>query len=124
MKYVVIAATLAVSLVAPVLAQDPPEARPATQADYVAISKLPDWTGVWQPDWGGLFGRAPAAPPPFTPEAKKVKDDFEAAKAKGENLQTQAANCRPSGMPTIMRQPYPIEFIYSPGRVTLLHETY
>lgn len=105
-------------------AQDPPETKPATAADYAAIAKLPDWTGVWQPDWGGLFGRTPLAAPVFTPEAKKKKDDFEARKAHGENLQTEAANCRPSGMPNIMRQPYPIEFVYSPGRVTLLHETY
>ena len=123
--FVTLLAAGAVSaLIAPALAQDPPETRPATEADYAAIAKLPDWTGVWQPDWGGLFGRSPLPAPVFTPAAQKVKDDFEARKAHGENLQTEAANCRPSGMPNIMRQPYPIEFIYSPGRITVLHETY
>jgi hypothetical protein len=50
--------------------------------------------------------------------------EFEAAKARGENLQTEGANCVPSGMPGIMRLPYPIEFVYSPGRVNILIETY
>ena len=27
-------------------------------------------------------------------------------------------------MPGIMRQPYPIEFLFSPGRVTIFAETY
>jgi hypothetical protein len=111
-------------LIVPAAAQDSPAVKPATLADWTAISKLPDWTGIWQPDWGGLFGRSPVAPPVLTPEARKVQDDFNAKKAKGENLQHEQANCIPPGMPGIMRQPYPIEFLYSPGRVTIAHETY
>jgi hypothetical protein len=38
-------------------------------------------------------------------------------------LQTQNANCRPPGMPSIMRMPYPIEFLFSPDRVTIITET-
>jgi hypothetical protein len=132
MKQALWALTLAASalpatigLIAPAMAQeDAPEAKPATPADYAAIAKLPDWTGVWQPDWGGLFGRPQNTPPVLTPAAKTAQDAFNARKEHGENLQTEAANCRPSGMPGIMRQPYPIEFLYSPGRVTILHETY
>ena len=117
-------APLAIGLTSAVQAQDMPAVKPPTQADYLALSKLPDWTGTWQPDWGGLFGRTPIAPPTLTPAAKKTQDAFNAAKTKGENLQTAQANCTPPGMPGIMRQPYPIEFIFAPGRVTLAHETY
>lgn len=97
----------------------------AQEKGYAALEKLPDWTGgVWQPDWSGLFGASGPKPPTLTPAAKKRVDEFNARKEHGENLQSRAANCIPSGMPGIMRQPYPIEFVYSPGRVTLLHETY
>jgi len=94
---------------------------------YAALDKLPDWSGVWGPDWGSLFagrgGSGPPAGPKLTPPYAKILADFNAAKAKGENLQTQAANCRPPGMPGIMRMPYPIEFTYSPERVSIITET-
>ena len=106
-----------VMLVAPVAAQ-------AQQKGYAALETMPDWTGVWQPDWSGLFGPNGPKPPTLTPAAKQQVDAFNARKEHGENLQSAAANCIPSGMPGIMRQPYPIEFLYTPGRVTLLHETY
>lgn len=116
-------AALAIGL-SPVAALVPASAV-AQEKGYAALEKLPDWTGgVWQPDWSGLFGPNAPEPPTLTPEAKKQVDEFNGRKEHGENLQSRAANCIPSGMPGIMRQPYPIEFIYSPGRVTLLHETY
>jgi len=95
---------------------------------FAALDKLPDWAGgVWGPDWGSLFagrgGDGPPAGPKLTPAYAKILADFNAAKAKGENLQTQNANCRPPGMPSIMRMPYPIEFLYSPERVTIIAET-
>ncbi len=101
-----------------------PTAAIAQEKGYAALEKLPDWRGVWSPDWAGLFGPGAPKPPTLTPEAKKTLDEFNAKKAHGENLQSRAANCIPSGMPQIMRQPYPIEFAYTPGRVTILHETY
>jgi hypothetical protein len=112
------------AMLAPAQAQEAPPTPPATEADYAALARLPDWTGVWQPDWSGLFGRPQTPPPAFTPAAQAALDAFNAGKARGENLQGEAANCMPSGMPGIMRQPYPIEFLYSPGRVTILHETF
>ncbi|MDR2215417.1 MAG: hypothetical protein LBE59_06215, partial [Nevskiaceae bacterium] len=51
-------------------------------------------------------------------------DAFRAAQKEGENLQSDAANCVPSGMPGIMTQPYPIEFLYQPDKVVMLIETY
>src|SRR6187401_946006 len=110
------AAVLAVS--GPSGAQEMPRA-----TAYESVAKWPDWSGVWSPGVGA-GSRTTATPPKLTPEAKAMVDAFEAGKARGENLQTQAANCVPNGMPGIMRLPYPIEFVYSPGRVDILIETY
>ena len=106
------------------LAADP-IAKPATAADYAKLAKLPDWSGVWQPDWSKLFASRGAAnaTPSLTPAAAKAVADFNAAKAKGENLQTQLANCVPPGMPQIMRMPYPIEFLVTPAVVAIVIET-
>src|SRR5688572_17579852 len=91
--------------------------------DYSELTQWPDWSGVWSPGVGA-GSRTTATPPKLTPAGQALLDAFEAGKAEGRNLQTQAANCVPNGMPGIMRLPYPIEFIYSPGRVNILIETY
>ncbi len=116
-----LAATAVVAL-CPAVAQAPAQDR---TAGYAGLAKLPDFSGVWQPDWQQLFatgGRRPMAPA-TTPAATKILDDYKAKQASGENTQTEAANCVPPGMPQIMRMPYPIEFIYSPERVTIVTET-
>jgi hypothetical protein len=104
---------------APAMAQEP---TPRATA-YEEVTRWPDWSGVWSPGVSAASRTTPT-PPKLTPEAQALVDEFEAGKARGENLQTQAANCIPNGMPGIMRLPYPIEFVYSPGRVNILIETY
>lgn len=102
-------------------------AAPDRKADYAALAELPDLSGVWSPDWGSLFAsRGAAAPtkPQFTPKAAKIVADYAAKQKEGENLQTDDANCIPPGMPRVMKMPYPIEFIVSPGRVTIATEAY
>ena len=116
MKLSLLAAMGAVS--APALAQ---EAKRATA--YSQVVQWPDWSGVWSPGVGA-GSRTTATPPKLTAAAQAQLNEFEAGKTRGENLQTQAANCVPNGMPGIMRTPYPLEFVYSPGRVTILIETY
>ena len=90
---------------------------------YAEVTGWPDWSGVWSPGVG-TGSRTTATPPKLTPAGQALVDEFEAGKARGENLQTPAANCVPNGMPGIMRLPYPLEFVYSPGRVNILIETY
>ena len=95
---------------------------------FADLDQRPAWVGgVWGPDWSSLFagrgGSGPPAGPKLTPAYAKILADFNEAKKTGQNLQTQNANCRPPGMPSIMRMPYPIEFIYSPDRVTIVAET-
>jgi hypothetical protein len=58
------------------------------------------------------------------PEYKARLDAWNKGKERGENQQTEAANCVPPGLPGIMTQPYPIEFLYQPGKVVMLTEAY
>ena len=122
----VVAAMIAI----PVNAQDTGQAAPEATAprpapDYRKLEALPNWTGVWAPDWAYLFGRADGPPKPeLTPAAAAKLEAFEAAKEKGENLQGQIANCIPPGMPGIMRMPYPIEFVFTPNAVYVITETF
>ncbi len=108
----------ALALAAPGMAQDAPRA-----AAYAELAQWPDWSGVWSPGVGS-GSRVTPTPPVLTAEGQRIAAEFEAGKAEGRNLQTAAANCVPNGMPGIMRLPYPIEFIYSPGRVNVMIETY
>ena len=135
MRVLTFIVALAAGVASPALAQGTPfgktEIKSPTAAQWAALAKLPDWSGVWQP----TFRRPPPKPgekprgftpppkPVLTPSAQKLADAFEAGKKNGENLQTQLANCVPPGMPGIMSMPYPIEWLFTPGRVTLAIET-
>ena len=115
-----------------------------TVADWTSLAKLPDFTGVWEVGLGGGGGRAAApagrgdnaakgggrapaagragrggpAGPSLTPAyAAKAQ----AAKA---NALDDTANCLPPGLPAIMNQPYPMEFLLTPGQVTIVIEAY
>lgn len=97
---------------------------PPAAADWTALSKLPDFTGVWEAPTVGRGGRGRAAGPPAVPQltpayaAKKRELD-------ARNIEdTEAANCLPTGMPGIMGHPYPYEFLMTPGKVTIVTEAY
>jgi hypothetical protein len=85
----------------------------------------PDWAGVWDTDWATIFGPGAAAEKPvLTPAAAKQLAAYEAARKKGENQQGDQANCVPPGLPQSMSQPYPVEFLFTPGKVTIAIEAY
>jgi hypothetical protein len=106
----------------PVLADAPQGPQGDT---WASIAKLPDWQGIWELDWqhGGL-GAARPGPPKLTPAAQAKLDTYRKAQQSGKNLQPDQANCLPPGMPGIMTQPYPIEFLYGPGKVVINIEAY
>src|SRR5262245_7920220 len=95
-----------------------------TAADWAALAKLPDFTGVWEVGLGGGGGGRGRGTPPQGPSLTP------AAAAKRKELQSlgrednQTANCVPPGMPGIMGQPYPMEFLLTPGKVTIVIEAY
>jgi len=97
------------------------EARAAQRAQ---AAKTPDWSGIWEVDWRNTRKSPPIPAMKLTPEFQTKLDAFRAGRKKGENLQGQAANCVPPGLPRIMTQPYPIEFVFAPGKVVLLIEAY
>ena len=73
------------------------------------------------PGRGAAGGRGGRGAPQFTPEyeAKRV------AAARGPVPEdSTTANCLPPGMPGIMTQPYPMEFLVTPGKVTIVIEAY
>ena len=120
------AAALALIAAMPAAAQGEEAFTPARASGYAEVATWPDFTGVWGPDWGFLFGARGRRPtsPVLTPEAQAKYDAFLEKQAREGVDQYLQANCIPPGMPNIMRQPYPIEFLFSPGRVTLFAETY
>jgi hypothetical protein len=104
-------------------------AAPGNEAAYALLAKLPDWNGVWEPMRFARPGAA-APPPPAAPKlTPKYAAQWTAYQEKnkttpGINFVSTVANCVPPGIPGSMQQPYPIEFLFTPGRVTILIETY
>jgi hypothetical protein len=93
-----------------------------TAADWAALAKLPDFTGVWEIAMGGGGGRGRGLPqgPALTPAAAAKRKELQSL-GREDN---QTANCVPPGMPGIMGQPYPMEFLLTPGKVTIVIEAY
>jgi hypothetical protein len=100
-----------------------PAAHP--KGKYATLEKLPDWGGVWV-----LAGRGPNTPAREQPvlkgeylaryEAwrKEVRDNNGVARK-------SVSNCMPPGMPNMMATgQYPIEFLFTPGRITTHHEAW
>lgn len=94
---------------------------------YAQLASLPDWSGAWEPI---RFAAPDAAggpkPPKLTPA---YAPQFAAYQEKnrttpGINFISTVSNCVPPGLPVIMQQPYPIEFLFTPGRVSIITESY
>ena len=126
------AALMALAASGVATAQEPAAPKPASENSfevprataYQSVTAWPDWTGVWYPDWTLLFeGRSRAAPKWNAATQARVDAYQESIRETGPN-QEQQAQCLPPGLPGTMQQPYPIEFVYSPGRVTILTEAY
>lgn len=97
-----------------------PEAR---KAAYASLGSLPDWGGLWVFDFPRP-GSAPPEEPVLTPKYAGQLKVLEKEEASNEEPPTESANCLPPGMPTIMFQPYDIEVLFTPGRVTIIQEAY
>jgi hypothetical protein len=93
------------------------------KGQYAALDKLPDWGGIWTLKFG----------PPGSRERPVLKGEYlkeyEAWRKVVETNHGVAprvgSNCMPPGMPGIMGVgQYPIEFMFTPGRVTTHHEAW
>ena len=95
-----------------------PASRRHIAKDYAALARLPDWAGIWVFDFG-----PPGPPPLLTPAYAARVRVTQDAQAGGQDS-PRPSNCLPPGMPVIMSQPYNIEFLFTPGRVTVIQEAY
>src|SRR5881394_1830517 len=100
-------------------------AQSSPQGDTLAsIAKLPDWGGIWEVTFGGGPRGVRPEQPSLTPAYEAKLKEYQDAQRRGEIQDTPAANCVPSGMPGIMTQPYPMEILFTPGKVTIMIEAY
>ena len=91
---------------------------------WESIAKLPDWGGLWEVTFGGAVTPGRPEQPALTPPYEAKLKEYQAEQKAGKIQDTPAANCVPPGMPGIMTQPYPIEFLFTPGKVTIMIEAY
>jgi hypothetical protein len=93
---------------------------------YAALNALPDWGGIWI-----LKRPTPGSEPrPAGPVLKgRYLKDYEAwqrlVRETNGDVPHEGSNCLPPGFPRMMMVPqYPIEFLFTPGRVTVHHEAW
>lgn len=100
----------------------------SSQGDsWVSIAQLPDWSGTWALTRAGHeFGtrEAHSVSPsgavslvPFTPKAAKMLLD-----AQRTDKSVNLARCLPAGVPGVMLHTIDLEWLFTPGRVTMLTE--
>lgn len=96
-------------------------AQPAT-ADWAALGRLPDWSGVWVPDVADQRRKERSEVPPWTPAAK-AQIDFLFAEDRAGRPKLVLDHCLPHGMPSWMLITHnAMEILVTPGRVTMLGE--
>ena len=99
-----------------------------------SIKALPDWSGVWGLD-DASFAKVVAASsaadgnpniPPLTAKYAALRRENGAANGgrgpDGKGVVTNSVNCIPDGMPGVMIAPFAFEFLFTPGRVTIIPE--
>ena len=103
---------------------------PAADASGKAV---PNLTGQWA-SYPGFRGGPPdpkLVPPPPTPLLLKAKykGPYEELRARqiesdkrGEPLSNASTQCLPNGMPQMMSAIYPVEFLQTPGQLTVIAE--
>ena len=94
-----------------------PAKRSGAQGDtWAAIAKLPDWSGTWAlPDKAFTQAMAPGG----MARGAKYKPGFIKPGPRGKG---NSEMCLPTGMPGIMALPIGFEFLFTPGRVTVIVE--
>lgn len=98
------------------------------------VSKEPNISGVWEiyPDpFAGeentflelpVPGNGPKLREPYATQWKALRAKRDAALKEGKPLVDASTKCLPEGMPMIMGAIFPLEFLQTPGRLTVLGE--
>jgi len=101
---------------------DPQLNLPPTPKDWAALASLPDWSGVWTPYISDQNARIKSDPTPWLPAVAKQIQAMDDAEAAG-HPRGLFIDCLPEGMPSWMLISHnALEFLFTPGRVTLLGE--
>ena len=92
----------------------------AENVSYAELDQLPDWRGLWFP----AFGQVGGGDPVLIGEAKTIWEMHQARLAADSNYEVPetANNCEPDGFPYIMNFPYSLEFLFTPGKITVIQE--
>jgi len=92
----------------------------SNKASYAQLDKLPDWRGLWFP----VIGKVGGTEPVLIGEAKKTWEMYQARLAADAHYEIPETsnNCEPDGMPSLMTFPYNLEFLFTPGKVTIVQE--
>lgn len=93
-------------------------------AKYADLDQLPDLRGLWFPAFA--FGSGPAEQPQLKGAAKEYYE-AELAKVAANpfyEISEGNNNCEPPGMPYMMTMPYSIEFLMTPGKLTVIQEAH
>ncbi len=99
------------------------DARAAGPADYAALARLPDWSGVWIPDQRDQDAQMTSNPTPWTAKAAKEAARLDAEEQAGRP-KGLFVNCLPEAMPSWMLINHnAMEVLFTPGRVTMLGES-
>lgn len=92
--------------------------------NWTAVGRQPDFvTGVWGNDAiSAVRDMQRIGLPPLKPAAAAQLAADNQRKAELARQGISSESCEPLGLPTVMLRPYPFEFTFSPGRVTMLLE--
>lgn len=100
---------------------------------YAQLNELPDWSGVWNNVSGYDYAVIPGEPPnpaPYNPEyaarmaAQQRRADAAIAAGGSPPERKGGGTCPWPGMPNLDFTPYGFEFLFTPGRVTMLWSAY
>jgi hypothetical protein len=96
---------------------------PPQADDWADLARLPDWSGVWNPNISDQNARMKTDPVPWKPEVAAEVAELVAEEHAGRPKGLFVA-CLPEGMPSWMLITHnAVEILYTPGRVTLLGES-
>jgi hypothetical protein len=96
---------------------------PPTAKDWADLAKLPDWSGVWNPNISDQDAQAKTNMPPWTPAAAELIK-FQLAEEGAGRPPPIFVNCLPEAMPSWMLITHnAMEILFTPGRVTMLGES-
>jgi hypothetical protein len=119
-KVCVTVCSVGLSAIAAAALSVPTEVNPAPKAaDWVALSKLPDWSGYWIPNIRDQTVQETGNTPPWNEKVGKEMAEARAEEKAGKP-RGLFANCLPEGLPSGMLVNHVgMELLFSPGRVMM-----